>query len=107
MKLENVYEEVGGCSNPAGNIGEAGIIAQGGSVEISGPAGVGELGSAGGPQGVVPLFANTGTTEYRYYVVANSATFGASNALYAGRALSNGSGNITVTDSGYSGSGNL
>ncbi len=97
MKVDNVYEETGLCSNPQANIGSAGIIAQGGSVEITGPAGVGVLGSAGGPQGVIPLFANTGTTTYRYYVVAHNASFGASNPLYAGYALTNGTGSITVT----------
>ena len=28
--VENVYQEIGSCTNPAGNIGEAGIIVQGG-----------------------------------------------------------------------------
>ena len=85
--LENVYEEVGGCSNPAGMIGEAGIIAQGGKVRFR------ETWARAGR----PLFANTGTTEYRYYVVASSATFGPSNVMQVGSALTNGSGNITVT----------
>jgi hypothetical protein len=49
------------------------------------------------PAGLVPQFANTGSTDYRYYIVATSGTLGASNPLYAGHALSNGSGNITVT----------
>ena len=88
MALENVYEEVGGCTNPAGNIGEAGVIAQGNSVKIS---------SGIGPVGTTPQFANTGSTDYRYYVVAHHATFGASNPLYACNALTNGSGNIVVT----------
>src|SRR5207302_6817677 len=87
MDVENVYEEVGNCTNPAGNIGQAGAIVQGNTLKISG----GE-----GPSGIVPLFANTGTTDYRYYVVAHSATYGASNPLYAGRALTSGTGNITV-----------
>ena len=35
--LENVYEEVGNCTpNPAGNIGQAGVIAQGSRVKIEG-----------------------------------------------------------------------
>ena len=87
MDVENVYEEVGNCTNPAGNIGQAGAIVQGNTLKISG----GE-----GPSGIVPLFANTGTTDYRYYVVAHSATYGASNPLYAGRALTSGTGNVTV-----------
>ena len=88
FELDNVYEEVGSCSNPAGAIGEAGVIAQGATVKVQGSM---------LPVGFVPQFANTGSTDYRYYIVANSTTFGASNPLYAGRALTNGSGNITVT----------
>ncbi|HEY7352913.1 MAG TPA: hypothetical protein VH596_09135, partial [Terriglobales bacterium] len=88
MELDNVYQEVGNCSNPTGNIGEAGVVAQGSRVKIEG----GE-----GPSGKIPLFANAGTTDYRYYIVAHNASLGASNPLYAGRALTNGTGNITVT----------
>jgi hypothetical protein len=86
--LENVYEEVGNCTpNPAGNIGQAGVIAQGSRVKIEG----GEA-----PTGAIPQFANTGSTDYRYYLVARHASYGPSNLLYAGKALSNGSGNISV-----------
>ncbi len=88
FEIENAYEEVGNCTNPAGNLGEAGVIAQGSSVKIDG----GEA-----PGGAIPLFANTGTTDYRYYIVAQNTTYGTANALYAGRALTNGTGNITVT----------
>lgn len=88
MKLENVYEEVGNCTNPKGNIGEAGLIAQGGSVEVD--AGTTPLGS-------IPLFANTGSTQYVYYVVPQNSGYGVGNPLYAGQALTNGSGSITVT----------
>jgi hypothetical protein len=88
FELDNVYEEVGSCTNPAGAIGEAGVIAQGATVKVEG---------AVAPVGSVPLFANTGSTDYRYYIVATSSTYGASNPLYAGRALTTGSGNITVT----------
>jgi hypothetical protein len=86
--LDNVYQEVGTCSNPLGKIGQAGVIAQGGSVRIRG----GEA-----PTGWVPFFASNGNQDYRYYVVARHAKLGASNPLYAGRAKSNGSGNIKVT----------
>jgi hypothetical protein len=86
--IENVYMETGNCSNPAGNIGIAGVIAQGQRlVWIAGE----------GPQAVIPQFANTGTTDYRYYVVPHHATYGYGNPLYAGKALTNGTGNITVT----------
>ncbi len=88
LDIENVYEEVGNCTNPLGSIGQAGVIVQGNTIKIAG----GE-----GPSGMVPLFANTGTTDYRYYIVAQSASYGSSNPLYAGRALSSGTGNISVT----------
>ena len=86
--LTNVYQEVGNCANPLGKIGQAGVIAQGGSVKIQG----GEA-----PTGSVPLFAQTGKTDYRYYIVARHARHGASNPLYAGKALTNGTGSIVVT----------
>jgi hypothetical protein len=88
FELDNVYEEAGSCSNPAGAIGQAGVIAQGATVKIGGA----EL-----PAGSSPQYANTGSTNYRYYIVANRTTYGASNPLYAGYALTNGSGSITVT----------
>lgn len=91
FSLNNLYEEVGNCTNPLGNIGQAGVIAQG-----SGIFGVKIQGGVG-PAGSVPRFANTGTTDYRYYIVAHHATLGTANPLYAGNALTNGSGNITVT----------
>jgi len=88
FELANVYEEVGNCANPQGAIGQAGVIAQGNSVKVQG----GEAPSGGAPQ-----FANTGTADYRYYIVAHNVTNGPSNPLYAGSALTSGSGNITVT----------
>lgn len=95
--LENVYEEVGDCKNPLGNVGQAGVIAQG--------AGVFGLKIEGGvgPAGIVPRFANTGPLEYRYYVVARHPTLGFSNPLYVGNALTNGAGNITITTPDISG----
>jgi hypothetical protein len=89
VELDNVYEEVGGCSaaNPLGKVGQAGVIAQGGKVKVIG----GEA-----PSGAIPQFANTGKTNYRYYIVAHNSRFGDSNPLYAGNAMSSGSGNITV-----------
>ena len=92
--LENVYEEVGNCKNPLGKIGQAGVIAQGGSVRIHG----GEA-----PNGWVPRFASTGNTDYRYYIVARHEQLGASNPLYAGRALTNGTGSIVVTTADITG----
>ena len=87
LELENVYEEVGNCANPAGKIGQAGVISQGGRVQISGGV---------GPAGSFPVFAHSGTTDSRYYIVAHAGQ-GTSNALYAGKALTNGSGAISVT----------
>jgi len=87
LKLVNVYEEAG-CTNVLGNIGTAGLIVNGGPVFWAG----GE-----GPAGAMPIFANTGSTQWQYYVVARHATYGPSNLLYAGAASTNGSGNVTVT----------
>jgi hypothetical protein len=92
--LDNVYEEVGNCKNPVGRIGQAGVIAQGGTVKIQG----GEA-----PTGWVPRFASTGNTDYRYYIVARHEQLGASNPLYAGRALTNGAGSIVVTTADITG----
>jgi len=94
MSLDNVYEEDGTCSNPSGNIGQAGVIAQGSSVKID---------NGVDPVGIVPQFASTGSTDYRYYVVAHHATYGASNPLYAGNALTNGTGSIVVTTADIAG----
>lgn len=87
-ELDNVYQEVGNCVNPAGNIGQAGVITQGNWVRVTGTE---------NPSGQVPVFANTGTTDYRYYIVPHHATFGPGSPLYAGKALTNGSGSIVVT----------
>jgi len=86
--LENVYMEVGNCKNRSGNIGIAGIIAEGQRLNWSG----GE-----GPQGKIPVFANNGKNDYRYYIVPHHPKHGYGNPLYAGKALSNGTGSITVT----------
>ena len=88
LELNNVYEEVGNCANPSGNIGQAGVVAQGATVKVQGEM---------PPSGNVPQFANTGSADDRYYVVAHNAAYGPSNPLYAGNALTNGSGNITIS----------
>jgi hypothetical protein len=84
-QLDNVYEEVGNCTNPLGT-GQAGLIVMGGYVESS----------AGGQAGKLPQYANTGTTEYNYYVVVHSSTDGVSAPYLAGYALTSGMGPITV-----------
>lgn len=89
IEMDNIYmEDSTTCPNPLGNVGTAGVVVQGGLFDIRG----GE-----GPSGHFPVFAKTGKTEYDYYVVAHHAKYGASNPLYAGSALTNGSGEITVT----------
>lgn len=96
-QLDDVYQEVGSCTNPVGNIGVAGLISEGEPVTITNTWN----GKNPGPAGKMPtIFANTGSTDYRYYVVVKDSTYGAFAAatpLYIGNAASNGSGNITVT----------
>lgn len=77
LKLDNVYEEVGNCSNPAGNIGTAGVIAQGAAVRING----GE-----GPSGSLPCFSSHPCVAplTRYYIVASNSIYGSSSPLGAG-----------------------
>ena len=88
IMMENVYmEDATTCPNPLGNIGTAGVIMQGSKLSFRG----GE-----GPSGHVPQFAKTGATRYDYFVVARHAKFGVSNPLYAGFALTNGAGGISV-----------
>jgi hypothetical protein len=87
LSMENVYMEVGGCTNPLGNVGIAGVIVQGGKIKIAG----GE-----GPDWHKPSFAKTGSTEYQYYVVPYSARWGYGNPLYIGSASTNGKGNIPL-----------
>ncbi len=87
ISLENVYEEVGNCKNPFGNIGVAGVIVQGGKVAIRD----GEPLSA-----IIPRFADTGSTAFLYYLVPHSAAYGYGNALYMGDARTNGTGTIPL-----------
>ncbi len=92
-QIDNVYNEEGAgpCANPylGSNFSAAGIIYS---------AGASPLVVRGGeqPNGVMPIFANTGSTQYNYYVVVHDSTGGTSYPLYAGYALSNGSGSIRV-----------
>ena len=92
--LDNVYMEVTHNNNPLGT-GVAGVITRGEHLEIRGRWALKEPGAAG----FLPLFANTGTTDYRYYVVPHdggSGGLGVGAPLLFGSALSNGSGNITL-----------
>jgi hypothetical protein len=89
VELDNVYFEVGGCAgtNPLG-IGQAGLIVENGWASVR---------DSVGPVGAAPVFANTGSTQYDYYVVAHSSTGSLVSAPFlAGIALTNGSGTIPV-----------
>jgi len=92
-ELDNIYMEEGGgpCPNPyLGSYFSATGIIFSGSVQ---PLKV-EGGEQPGEQ--IPIFANTGSTQYNYYVVVHdSATSGTSYPLFAGVALTNGTGTIS------------
>jgi hypothetical protein len=89
-QLDNVYNEFAGgsCTNPyLGNYANAAGLISGSTVTVRG----GEQ-----PNGWMPQFANTGTTQYNYFVVVNDTTQGYhSYPLYAGYALTSGSGTIS------------
>jgi hypothetical protein len=85
VTLTNVDEEVGNCVNPLGT-GMAGLIVEGGSANVT----------SGTPAGQLPIFANTGTTQYYYYIIVHSSTLGTSPAYLAGTANTSGSGQIPV-----------
>jgi hypothetical protein len=89
----NVYYEAGpGCmsANPYGNVGLAGIINQGGQVNIVGVAN-------NGVSGVLPNWgaATSGATQLLYWVAPVSAAFGDGVPLPAGYAFVNGATTIT------------
>lgn len=84
-QLDDVYEEVGNCSNPLGT-GEAGLIVMGGFAQASG----------GAPAGKLPMYSNTGKIQYNYYIVVRSSTDGVSSPYLAGYALTDGKKPITV-----------
>ena len=91
-QMDNLYMEEGAgpCPNPyLGNaFSAAGVIFEGN---------VSPLIIRGGeqPGAHIPTFANTGTTQYYYYVVANDTTQGIHTfPLFAGLATTNGAGTI-------------
>lgn len=84
-QMDNVYEEVGSCVNPLGT-GEAGLIVEGGYAQVSGM----------GPAGLFPRYANTGSTQFNYYIVVHSTTDGVSAPYLAGHAMTNRTGQIQV-----------
>jgi len=93
---ENVYMEEGSgpCYHPYNPRDSGTVFSAAGIMWQGGPA----LNIQGGeqPGGHLPLFANTGTTQYNYYVIANDETTRVhSFPLFAGYALTNGSGTIS------------
>lgn len=91
VKLDNVYFEVGNCQNlnPLG-IGITGLATDGYAT----------IDASTGPYGALQRFANTGGTQYNYYIVVHT-TGGApgtavSAPFLAGMASTNGVGTITV-----------
>jgi hypothetical protein len=85
VQLNGVYEEEDSNCNPLGT-GSTGLIVEGGTASVY----------AGSPAGLLPQFANTGSTQYWYYIVVHSSTFGTSPVYLAGYANTSGSGQITV-----------
>jgi hypothetical protein len=87
VNLDNVYEEVGSCTNPLGT-GTAGVISNG-NATIRGMV---------GPSGKLPSYTATsvGATQFNYYVVAKSSTLGTGYPLLAGYCLSSGAGTCAV-----------
>lgn len=84
-QLDDVYEEVGNCTNPLGT-GQAGLIVMGGFAQTSG----------GSPAGKLPSYSNSGTTQYNYYIVIHSSTDGVSSPYLAGYAMTDGTKPIRV-----------
>ena len=85
VTLSSVSEEEDGYCNPLGT-GSSGLIVEGGQANATASPSV----------GLLPQFANTGSTLYNYYVVVHSSTWGTSPAYLAGYANTNGFGPITV-----------
>ena len=91
---ENVYYEASpSCRdyNPMGNVGSAGILAEGVATKLSGLAN-------NGASGVFPNWgAQSGSRNWLYWVVPVHSKFGDGIPLPAGFARTNGSGSITAT----------
>ncbi len=85
VQLNSVYFELDSDANPLAT-GAAGLIVEGGQA----------ISSASAPAGQLPSYANTGNTQYFYYIVVNSSTYGTSPVYLAGQANTNGSGLIKV-----------
>lgn len=85
--FSNDYFEIGSCApNPLGT-GTAGLVAQVGGILWNGSV---------EPQGAFPIYLNTGSTRFNYYMVAKSASTRGSFPQIIGVALTNGTGTPTV-----------
>ncbi len=87
VKWSNVYTEIGNCTNPLGT-GIAGLIVLSGYATVS--AGAGTADSR------LPSYSATGSTPLKYYIVIHSSVYGASGALLAGIARTDGHTRIPV-----------
>lgn len=88
VDLDNVYMEVGNCSNPLG-VGQMGLNSNGITLIRGGE----------GPAGIIPTPScggSAGSTNFNYYVIPHHATFGVGWPLYAARTAANCSGMATV-----------
>lgn len=90
--VNNVYEEVGSCTNPIypGSLqAEVGLIT-GGNVTL--------LNNRNGttPGGSLPRFANTGSNQRNYFIVPHSSANGYGPILLAGYATTNNVGTVNV-----------
>ncbi len=86
LQWTNDFEEVGNCINPLGT-GTAGVIVVNGYASKSGGV---------GPDAKLPIYAQTGTIQYGYYIVVHSSILGVSPPYLAGVAFTSGSGAIPV-----------
>jgi hypothetical protein len=86
----NVHEEVGNCTNPLGNVGEAGDIVTGGTEASFG----GEFGAF---LPVFPQAGTTGSTNYGYYVVGTNSGGNSTGPLPIGY-LTNGNATVNSTN---------
>jgi hypothetical protein len=87
-QMDNVYMEVGSCSNPIGNVGQAGIIAVGS--HLSGTTNMLAVGQ-------LPKYGKSGGIGARYWVVIRDSVKGNSSPIQAGYAGADESSSILVT----------
>jgi hypothetical protein len=86
VELDDVYMEIGGCTNPLGT-GMAGLVVEGGFAQVNAGA---------GPAGQLPQYSYTGAVPFAYYIVVHSSQMGVSPVYLAGYAMSDGTSSIPV-----------